>query len=63
MFRAKPFVYLLYHLDLQNNAHTMILFSGPSLAGGTTALCQGPRASKGPRAATADCCKRRNLVS
>ena len=24
------------------------------------ALCQGPRASKVPRAAAADCCKRRN---
>jgi len=26
------------------------------------ALCQGPRASKGPRAPAADCCKRRNHV-
>ena len=27
---------------------------------GTMALCKGPRASKGPRAPAADCCKRRN---
>jgi len=36
--------------------------TGPSLLGGTMALCQaqGPLASKGPRAPAADCCKRQN---
>jgi len=33
--------------------------TGPSLVGGTMALCQGPRASKRPRAPAANCCKRR----
>ena len=36
------------------------LQSGPSLVGGTMALCQGPRASNGPHATAADCCKIRN---
>ena len=41
--------------------HRLVCFrSGPSLVGGTLALCQGPRASNGPRASAADCCKRRN---
>jgi len=34
-----------------------------SLVGGTMALCQGPRASKGPCDAAADCCKTRNHAS
>ena len=40
-----------------------ILSPGPPSSVGCTiglALCQGPRASKGPRAPAADCCKRRN---
>ena len=36
------------------------LSAGLSLVGGTMALCQWPRASKGPRAPAANCCKRQN---
>jgi len=53
--------------DLTANISKMVsrsvtceLEPGPSLVGGTIWTVPGPRASKGPRAQAADCCKRRN---